>query len=148
MNSSYDRNELARLATAEATLLKEVAHYESDMGKARAAAAQRRNAPGSTRSPTMAQSHNRAADAESRKVASAADKLATVKQRLARNAAYQATKRRSLEAAEKTERTNAAREEQQRRDKDKAQQRDADRAAERRRRVEKDHAREVGRLSQ
>lgn len=147
MPSESIRNELTRLRNAEATLRKEAARHEADLAKARAAAAQKRKSAASTSSLSTAQMHLRGAESEDKKAATAADKLAAVSDKLAKNGADQTTKQRNLAAAEKSDRDAAEREEKRRRDKAKSDQAAADRAAEQRRRKEKDHARELARLS-
>lgn len=95
----------------------------------------------------MAQMHFRSAESEDKKAATAATKLASVSEKLARNAADQTSKQRGLAVAEKSEREAMERVEKRRRDKEKNDQAAADRSAEQRRRKEKDHARELARLS-
>jgi hypothetical protein len=148
MSSGSLRNELARLRNTEATLRKEAARHEADLAKARAAAAQKRKSAANSSSPSTAQMHLRSAQSEDKKAAVAADKLASVSDKLARNGADQTNKQRSLTAAEKSEREAIERAEKRQRDKQKSDQAAADRTAEQRRRKEKDHARELARLSQ
>lgn len=147
MSSDTIRNELSRLRATEATLRKEAARHEADLGKARAAAAQKRKAATSTTSLSTAQSHLRSAESEDKKAATAAGKLADASDKLARNGAAQVSKQTSLASAEKFERDAAERAEKRRRDQEKSAQAATDRAADQRRRKEKDHAREVARLS-
>jgi hypothetical protein len=95
----------------------------------------------------MAGTHLRAAEAEDKKASTAASKLADLSDKIARNSAAQATARTGIAAAEKTLREVTERDEKRRREKERSERSTADRAAEQRRRKEKEHAREVARLS-
>ena len=148
MSSESIRNDLNRLKTAEAGLRKEAARHEADLAKAHAAAAQKRRSATTANSLSSVQTHLRSAESEDKKATAAADKLAAVSDKLARNGVDQTSKQRSLAAAEKSEREAVERDEKRRRDYAKSDQAAADRAADKRRRTEKDHARELARLSQ
>ena len=129
MGSESYRSELVRLQKDEATLSKELARHQGDAAKARAAAnAKRRSAAGSKSASTIA-TNLRGAEGEDKKAVDAAKKAAAVQDRLAGNASRQRDKQRALDGALKSE--TASR----------------DRAADARMRKEKDHAREVSRLS-
>jgi hypothetical protein len=129
MGSETYRSELVRLQKEEAGLRKDLARHEGDAAKARAAAnAKRKSAAGSRSASTIA-SYLRSAEAEDGKAVDAAKKAAAVQDKLASNATRQHDRQRSL--------TNAL----------KSEQSSKDRADEARRRKEKDHAREISRLS-
>lgn len=123
------RADLARLRSIEADLRKDLARYEGEAAKARAAAAKKRGDAARTRSESIRRSALRAAEAEEKKLVAAEKKVAEIKRKIAANAKSQVDKQRSLTSAESIERQALVREE------------------ERRRRKEKDHAREIARLS-
>jgi len=148
MSAESIRNEITRLRTTEATLRRESAKHEADLGKARAAASQKRKSASIAGSSSTAQMHLRSAGQEDKKAAAASEKLAAASDKLARNAADQTSKQRSLAAAEKSEREAVNRAVKREADKQRREQVAADRTAEQRRRTEKSHAREVARLSQ
>lgn len=123
------RSELVRLQKEEATLRNELARHETDAAKARAAASGKRRSATSASSISMVHSYIRGAEAEEKKAAEATKKAAGVQDKLATNASRQRDKQRSLDSSLKSE--QSAR----------------DRADDSRRRKEKDHAREIARLS-
>jgi hypothetical protein len=123
------RSELARPKTAEAALRKDLAIQEASAGKAKAEAAKKREGAARTRSESTRRMSLRAAEAQEKKVAAAEKKAGELLGKLASNAKAQSAKSRSLGDAEKQELSAKDRE-------------DA-----RRRRLEKEHAREVGRLA-
>ncbi|MBD8736243.1 hypothetical protein [Sphingomonas sp. CFBP 13706] len=129
MGSESYRSELVRLQKDGATLSKELARHQGDAAKAIAAAnAKRRSAAGSRSASTIA-TNIRGAEAEDRKAVDAAKKAAAAQDKLVGNASRQRDKQRSLDAALKSELASR------------------DRAADARMRKEKEHAREVSRLS-
>jgi hypothetical protein len=101
---------------------------------------------GST-SPSTAQMYVRGAESEERKAAAAASKLAAVIEKLARNSSDQNSKRRSLGAAEKSEREAVERDEKRRLDTARRSQAASDRATDQRRRQEMDHAKALSRMA-
>jgi CHAT domain-containing protein len=129
MGSDSYRAELVRLQKEEAALRKDLARYEGDAAKARAAAAAKRKSAMSTKSPSSIQSFLRTAEAEDKKAAVAAKKVADFHSKIAVIAERQRSKQRSLDTAQKSEQTLR------------------DRADEVRRRREKEHARDIARLS-
>jgi hypothetical protein len=123
------RFELARLQVTEAALRKTVAGAEKDAAAARAVAAKKRVEAARTKSSATRSAALRAAATQDKKSATAEKKIADAKAKLASNAKTQATKQRGLMAAEKSD------------------QKAADREADKRRTKEKNHARDVGRLT-
>lgn len=129
MGSASYRSELVRLQKEEAGFKKELARHEGGAAKARAAAnAKRKSAAGSKSISTIA-ANLRNAEAEDKKAVEAANKAAAVQEKLAVNASRQGNKQRVLDAALKSEQSAK------------------DRADAGRMRKEKEHAREVSRLS-
>lgn len=129
MSPDYYRSELARLIKEEAGLRKDLARHEDGTAKARAAAhAKRRSASGSRSTLTISM-YLSGAESEEKKSVEAAKKAAGVQEKLATNASRQREKQRGLESAVKSERSSK------------------DRADEIRRRKEKEHVREIARLS-
>lgn len=147
MSSKSIRSDLDRLKKTEATLRKEAAKHEGDLAKARAEAARKRKSAGSSSSVSTAQTYLRGAEAEDKKAGTAAGKLADVSDKIARNGADQTSKLASLASAEKSEREALARAEDQRQRKQKTERDAVERKADRQRKVEKDHVREMARLS-
>lgn len=129
MNPDPYRADLVRLQKEEAGLRKDLAKHEGDAAKARTAGAAKRKSAAGTKSISMVQSYLRTAEAEEKKAAEALKRAAAIQEKLAANAGRQREKQRSLDAALKT------------------QQRNRDRSDDARRRKEKDHAKEVARLS-
>lgn len=128
LSDSY-RSDLARLKDKEAALRKELNRYQTEEAKGsdeerRQVTSAQRAASASSRSSYLS-----AAQRARKKALDAGRKVADVSQKLAQNAKDQANKMRSLESAERSN------------------QRAADREADRRRRKEKDHARDLSRLS-
>ena len=129
MGSETYRSELVRLQKDAAILSKELAGHQGDAAKARAAANAKRKSAAGSRSASMIATNLRGAEAEDKKAVAAAKKAAAAQDKLAGNASRQRDKQRSLDAALKSELASR------------------DRAADARMRKEKDHAREVSRLS-
>ncbi len=129
MGSETYRSELVRLQKEEANLSRDLARHEGDAAKARAAANAKRKSASASKSASTIATNLRGAEGEDRKAVDAAKRAAAVRDRLAGNASRQRDKQRSLDGALKTERASS------------------DRAADARMRKEKDHAREVSRLS-
>ena len=119
------RNDLARLKDKEAALRKELNRHKSD--EAKALKDERLQMISAGRASSV--SSNSAAQRARKKAVDADRKIAAVSQKLARNAKDQASKTRNLQSKERSE------------------QQSADRAADRRRRREKDHTRDIARLS-
>lgn len=129
MGSESYRSELVRLQKEEATLRMGLARHEGDAAKARAAANAKRKSASTSKSSSTIDMHLRGAESEDKKAVEAAKKVAAVQDKLATNASRQRDKQRALEAALKLEQSTK------------------DRVDGARRRNEKDHAREVARLS-
>ncbi|MFH8651967.1 CHAT domain-containing protein [Sphingomonas paucimobilis] len=129
MGSETYRSELVRLQKEEAGFRKDLARHEGDAAKARAAANAKRKAAAGSRSTSTISTNLRAAESEDKKAVEAAKKSAAAQDRLAANASRQRDKQRSLDNALKSEQSSK------------------DRADNARRQKEKDHAREISRLS-
>lgn len=129
MGSESYRSELVRLQKEEAGFRKDLARHEGDAAKARAAANAKRKSAAGSKSPSTIATNLRSAEAEDKKAVEAVKKVAAVQDKLATNATRQRDKQRSLDNALKSEQSSR------------------DRADDARRRKEKDHAREVSRLS-
>ncbi len=165
MVSDQYRRELAQLA-------KDIGKVRTDIGKdeekartARAAAAQKRGSAQRSSSQSTRESYLRQADSEDKKVAVAERAIGTLQDKLSTLMTRQGGKEQSLRTAEKSEQVtrdraadaklrkevaeHAARikAEETRRKKEKALQDALDRDAARRRRMETEHARGLGRLS-
>lgn len=128
ISDSY-RSDLARLKDKEAALRKEVNRHHSDEAKALEDA--RKQVVSASRS-TSASSRNMSlsnAERARKRAVDAGKKAADVSQKLSQNAKDQASKQRMLQSAERSE------------------QQALDRDADRRRTKEKNHAKEVARLS-
>ena len=127
------RSEIARLQAKKAGLAAAIATNEKAAGAAREAARKKRDQAGSTKSPTTAKSALTAAEREDKKVAAAESKIAKARKDVGAVDKTIASKTASLHTAETSERRAA----------DSAQKQ----ADSRRRRDERDHAREMSRLS-
>lgn len=127
------RNEIARLETKKASLFADVAKHERAVSAAREAARRKREQAAKTKSDSPARSALNAAASEDRKVVAAETKIAKARKDIAATEKTIATKTTALQAAVAAEARTAA-----------TAQRRTD---VRRRRVEREHAREVGRLS-
>jgi hypothetical protein len=129
MSADSYRRDLARLLDKEAALRKEMQRHESDAAKATESARRQESSAQRTSSASSRNTYLNAAGRDRKKAVDASKKAADVGKKLADNARDQANKKRSLESAEKSERQAAERE------------------AVRSRQKEKDHAREIARLS-
>lgn len=123
------RRELERLKVKEADLQKELQRHEADVHKAKESASRYEGQIRPTSSESSRKSALSSAARESKKALDAGKKVADVKKKLADNARSQGTASRSLQSAEKSDRQAEERDLQRRRQKD------------------KDHAREISRLS-
>jgi nucleotide-binding universal stress UspA family protein len=123
------RGDLARLADKQASLLKDLNRHQAEEAKAVEEARSLESRAAKASSTSMTQSYLSSAERARKKAVDAGKKAADVSQKLAQNTKDQASKKRSLQSAERSE------------------QQAADRQAEQRRRKEKDHARELARLS-
>lgn len=123
------RRALAQLKAKEATLEKDLQRHEGEVHKAKEAQRKYEDQASRASSLSSAKGHLSSATRESKKAVDAGNKVAGVKKKLADNAREQTSKRRALDAAEKSEKQAAQRE------------------TDRQRRKDKDHAREIARLS-
>lgn len=123
------RGDITRLEATEAGLRRDLARHEDAAAKAWAAATKKRQEAERTRSDSTRRTALRSAAEQDKKLVAAEKKIGEVKTKLAANSKAQNDKRRSLSAAESSERQAADRDEQ------------------RHRRAKKAHAQEVARLS-
>ncbi len=123
------RRDLARLIDKEATLRKELQRHQADAAKASENVRRYQDMAHRSSSSSSARSYMSTAQREQKKGLDASKKAADVIKKLADNAKDQANKRRNLESTEKSDRQAA------------------DRETTRRHQKEKDHAREISRLS-
>ena len=123
------RSDILRLEATAAGLRRDPARHGDASAKARAAAGKKRQDAERTRSDSTRRGALRSAGEQDKKLVAAEKRIGEITTKLAANSKAQTDKRRSLAAAERTERQVADWEEQ------------------RRRREEKTHAREVARLS-
>ncbi|WP_039996632.1 CHAT domain-containing protein [Sphingomonas sanxanigenens] len=129
MSSDSHRRDLARLLEKEAALRKELYRHESDAAKAMENVRRQEGSAMRASSSSSANTYLRGAERDRQKAVAAGKKAADVGKKIANNAREIANKQRSLESAEKTDRQSAERE------------------ATKRRQMEKDHARDIARLS-
>ena len=123
------RGDISRLETTEAGLRRDLARQEDAAAKARSATDSKRQDAARTKSDATRRTALRSAAEHDKKLVAAEKKIGDIKTKLAANRKAQADKRRSLAAAEASERQAS------------------DRDDERRRRAEKAHAREIARLT-
>lgn len=123
------RSTLISLEKEAATLHSGLAKQEEAVAKARAEADSKRRQASSTKSASLIQSYLRAAQNEDKKAVDAQKKVADIRSKLATNSDRQRNATRNLSSALKSAQATQ------------------DRQDEQRRRREKDHAREVARLS-
>jgi hypothetical protein len=141
------RGEISRLHAKASTLSKEIAKHEGDAAKARAAANKKRGEAQRTRSDSTRRMSLSAAEREDKKLAEALKKASDAQKKYADNAKAIAAKQVSLSGALKNEQqaANSAARQQARKERSELQARDREDA--RRRQQEKDHARELDRLT-
>lgn len=123
------RSELTRLEREAAALHKDLSNQEDTASKARAEADRKRRSASTTKSSSTMQFYLRSAESEEKKVVAAQKKVADIRSKLATNSDRQRNAKRHLDSALKS--AQAAQ----------------DRQDEQRRRREKDHARDIARLS-
>lgn len=165
MSSDQYRRELVQIAKDVGKIRLDMGKEEEAVRKARAAAAQKRASAGRASSPSSRDSYHRQAEAEDGKVAAAEKRIGGLHDKLSSALDRQRRKEDGLRGAERSERAASDRAEEDRRRKEKSAReaqsraseqrrrqdksdRDAqDRADARRRQVEKEHARDLARLS-
>ncbi len=165
MLSDQYKRELAQLARDMGKVRTDIGKEEEKARIARAAAAQKRGSALRSSAQSMKDSYFRQADTEDKKVAAAERAIGTLQDKLSALMTRQGGKEQSLRSAEKSEQAsrdraadaklrndNAAqaardRADETKRKKEKALQDARDRDAGKRRRMETEHARELGRLS-
>lgn len=123
------RTEIARLEDKNAGLYKDLAREQKKADDAAAAARQKRDAAARTKSDSTRRMSLSAAERKEKEATAALKKVGEIRGKIATNEKSSNTKRSSLRSAEQSE------------------QRTEDRAVAQRRKKEKDHAREVARLS-
>lgn len=127
------RSEIARLQARKGSLASEIAKQEKAAATAREAARKKREQGGRSKSPTTARSAFAAAEREDKEVGAAEAKIAKTRKDIGSIDKSIASKTASLNTTEASERRSA--------------QAAQDQADTRRRRQERDHARELSRLS-
>jgi hypothetical protein len=165
MASDQYKRELAQIVKDVGKIRSDIGKEEENARKARAAAAQKRASARNSSSQSTRDSYGRQAEAEDKKVETAEKKIGALHDKLAATLTRQHSKEQSLASAQRTEeaardraeqerlrkeksqREAQGRVEEQRRKKQKSDQDAADRAAAKRRSIEKDHARDIARLS-
>lgn len=123
------RRQLDQLKERAASLHRELSRHRDEEAKAREAERKQTEQAGRTRSESSVRNYLNAAERHRKKAVEAGKRVADVEGKLARNAKEQTNRQRQLQSAERS-----------------AQQ-TADRDSDRRRRKEKEHAREIARLS-
>ena len=123
------RSEIARLKSTEADLKKQRSAAMAEVAKATAAARDKRSRNTRTTSLSTANSNLREAERQDKRAVDYDKKATDLSKKIADNVKRQTEKERSLDSALRDE------------------QRQQDRDGERRRRTERDHAREIGKLS-
>ena len=146
MLSDQYKRELANLIKAASKLREDISKQEKIAGDARAEAGKKRIAASKATSPSTRDMHLRSAKSQDDRVVAAEKKIGELQARLGNNADSQLSKERSLRTALANEQSAADRAADQRRRKQKAEQDALDRAAAKRREIERNHARDLGRL--
>jgi CHAT domain-containing protein len=147
MGSDTYRAEIVRLQKDLASLQSELGKQEGLAANARAEAAKKRKAAMDTNSMSIRQSNLRAAESEDKKVVAAEKKIGDLRSKVASTSERQHRAENNLASALKSERAAAERVEDARRRKEKSDRESRDRQDARRRQTERDHAREISRLS-
>ena len=146
MSDQYKR-ELAALVKAAATLRTQIGQQEEAAGKARAEAQRKRAAAVRASSSGTRDMYYRQAESEDKKVAAAEKKIGELQKKLGENGDRQLSKETNLRTALKNEQSSADRAEEARRRKVKAEDDARSKADAKRRELEKNHARDIARLS-
>ena len=165
MTSDQCKREIAQIVKDIAKLRSDIGKEEENARKARAAASQKRASGRNSSSQSTRDSYGRQAEAEDKKIEAAEKKIGALHDKLSSTLTRQNSKEQNLASAvrseqaardraeqarlskEKSERQARDRAEEQRRRKQKSEQDTDDRAAAKRRSVEKEHVREIARLS-
>jgi hypothetical protein len=147
MGSDTYRSAIIRLQKDFASLQSDLVKQEDLAAKARAEAAKKRKAAIDTKSiPTM-RSNLRSAESEDKKVVAAEKRIGDLRSKMAATSDRQHRAENNLASALKSERAAADRVEDARKRKEKADRNTRDREDARRHQTERDHAREISRLS-
>ena len=148
MGSDTYRAEIVRLQKDLASLQSELGKQEGLGANARAEASRKRKAAMDTNSMSIRQSNLRAAESEDKKVVAAEKKIGgDLRSKVASTSERKHRAENNLASALKSERAAAERAEDARRRKEKSDRESRDRQDARRRQTERDHAREISRLS-
>lgn len=147
MLSDQYKRELAQLVKEVGKIRSDIGKQEEAARKARAAAAQKRASAQRSSSKSTRDMYLRQAEGEDKKVVAAEKIIGTLHDKLSATLVRQNAKEQSLRNAERNEQGARDRAEQAKARKSKTARDAEDREAVRRRRVEKDHAREVGKLA-
>ena len=148
MSADQYRRELTQIAKDVGKIRTDIGKEEENARKARAAAAQKRASARNSSSRSSRDSYSRQAEAEDKKVEAAEKKIGSLHSKLSITLTRQNSKERSLRSAEGTEQAARDRaDDAKRRKKQKSDQDADDRTAAKRRSIEKEHAREIVRLS-
>lgn len=147
MLSDQYRRDLAQLLKEAGSIRSDIGKAESDAGRARAQANSKRASAARATSPSSRNMYDRAAEAEDKKLAAAEKKVGVLQSKLGSIADRQRNKEQSLRNALKNEQATADRALEARRRQEKAERDVWDKADTKRRQIEKNHARDVARLS-
>jgi|TARA_R110002126_G_scaffold42829_5_gene123295 hypothetical protein len=147
MQSDQYRRELAQLNKDVGNLRSDIGSEEEKARRARAAAAQKRSSAQRSSSPTSRLFYLRQAESEEKKVAEAEKKIGSLQGKVGTLLGRMATKEQSLRSAEKSESALLERAEVAKQRKDKSVRETSERAAKKQRQTEREHAREIARLS-
>lgn len=147
MQSDQYKRDIASLVKAAGKLRDDISKQEKIAGDARVEAGKKRIAASKATSASTRDMHLRSAKTQDDKVAAAEKKIGELQGKLGSNADSQLSKEKSLRTALSNEQSAADRAAEQRRRKQKAEQDASDRAAAKRREIERNHARDLGRLA-
>lgn len=147
MLSDQYRRELAQIAKDIGKVHTDISKEEENARKARTAMAQKQSSAQRASSVSTRDSYHRQADSEHKKVEAAEKKIGAHRDKLSGLLSRQNNKEQSLRSAERNEQAARDKAAEARKRKEKAEQTTRDREAAKRRQIEKDHAREMSRLS-
>lgn len=146
LSDQYKRQQ-TQLIREAGNIRTDIGKAEEDAGKARAEAGRKRVSALKATAASIRDMYIRAAETEDKKVVAAEKRIGSLHAKLATNADRQRSTEQSWRSAEKNEQATAARAAEAQTRREKAERDTRDRADAKRRQIEKDHAREVTRLS-
>lgn len=146
MSNQYKRD-LERIAKDIGVIRSEIGKEEETASKARSNAAQKRTSAQRTSLQSSKDTYLRQAITEDKKVAAAEKKIGVLQKKLSLTLAQKHSKEQSSRTAERNEEAARERTDNTKRRKEKSEQSVRDREDNKRRQVERDHAREIARLS-